>query len=338
MKWNPVVLALAVAFGCCKLESQELKIAHLGECPLESHDVIKDCQLGYRTFGSLNEAKSNVILFPMWASGRSEQAVPLAGAGKYLDSSKYFVIVVDALANGVSSSPSNSKQQPRMQFPKITIHDMVVAEHKLMAEVFHLNHVFAVLGQSMGGMQTFDWVVSYPDFMDKAIPIVGSPKLASYDLILWQAEIDAIKADPSWMQGSYKDNPSPPADRRIAALTLTTPAYVNGQVHEGEMPQRRSGGGVAMDANDHIRQAEAMMAMDISKSSNGSMEEVAKRVKAKVFVIVSKEDHTVTPGPALNFAKLLNAPKLELDSPCGHLATMCEMAQMTVAIAEFLQN
>jgi homoserine O-acetyltransferase len=338
MKWYAVMLALAMACGFCKLESQELKIARLGDCPLESHEVIKDCQLGYRMFGSLNESKSNVILFPMWASGRSEQTVPLAGAGKYLDSSKYCVIVVDALANGVSSSPSNSRQQPGMQFPKVTIHDMVVAEHKLMTEVLHFDHVLAVMGQSMGGMQTFDWIVSYPEFMDKAIPIVGSPKLANYDLILWQAEIDAIEADPAWMQGRYKENPSPPADRRIAALTLTTPAFVNGQVHNDDMPQRHTAGGFAMDANDHIRQAEAMMAMDLSKGSNGSMKDEAKRVKAKVFVIVSKEDHTVTPGPALEFAKLLNAPTLELDSPCGHLATTCEMAQMTAAIAEFLEN
>jgi homoserine O-acetyltransferase/O-succinyltransferase len=332
------VLALAVAFGCCEPWAQELKIAHLGDCPLENHDAIKDCQLGYRTFGALNESKSNVIVFPMWASGRSELVVPLVGPGKFLDSSKYYVIVIDAFANGVSSSPSNSTQQPRMAFPQITIHDMVVAEHKLLTEEFHLDHVFAVLGQSMGGMQTFDWIVSYPEFMDKAIPIVGSTKLASYDLILWQAEIEAVKRDPAWMGGNYKQNPSVPGDARIAALTLTTPAYVNAQIHNGELPQRSVPGAVAMDANDHIRQAEAMIALDVSKGSNGSMEQAAERVKAKVFIIVSKQDHTVTPGPALEFAKLLNAPTLVIDSPCGHLATSCEMAQVAAAVANFLKN
>src|SRR5207244_2386112 len=130
------------------------------------------------------------------------------GPGKIVDSSKYYVVLVDALSNGISSSPSNSKLQPRMKFPKITMRDMVHTQHDLLTKFLHIEHVKAVLGVSMGGMQTFQWMVEYPGFMDKAVPILGSPRLAAYDLLHWQAQIDAIENDSAWHGGDYKKNPA----------------------------------------------------------------------------------------------------------------------------------
>ena len=100
-----------------------------------------------------------------------------------------------------------------MKFPKFGIRDMVVSQHQLLTQVLHIDHLKAVMGISMGGMQTFQWIVSYPDFVDKAIPIVGSPRLAAFDLMLWKAENDAIMGDPAWKNGEYTDQP---------ALTLLT--------------------------------------------------------------------------------------------------------------------
>jgi homoserine O-acetyltransferase len=68
------------------------------------------------------------------------------------------------------------------------------------------------------------------------------------------------------------------------------------------------------------------------------MEKAAAAVKAKVFVVVSKQDHTVTPEPARDFAKLLHAPVLELESDCGHLATGCENQKLAAAVSDFLKN
>ena len=87
----------------------QLQFASLGDFKLTSGDVIRDCRVGYRTYGHLNAEKSNAILFPTWASGTSEQLKDQTAPGKLADSSKYFVVLVDALANGVSSSPSNSR-------------------------------------------------------------------------------------------------------------------------------------------------------------------------------------------------------------------------------------
>ena len=99
-----------------RLLLQEQQFADLGDFRLESGAVIRECRVGYRTFGKLADDKSNVIVFPTWASGTTEQAKSDIGPGKLFDSDKFFVVAIDALGNGVSSSPSNSKAQPRMSF------------------------------------------------------------------------------------------------------------------------------------------------------------------------------------------------------------------------------
>src|SRR5277367_6617741 len=134
-----VVLSL-ILLGLTNLAgAQTLQFARLGDFKTEGGEVIRDCRIGYRTFGTLNSNQSNAILFPTWALGTTEQLAGSIGSNKLVDSAKYYVIAVDSLANGVSSSPSNSQLQPRMKFPKITIRDMVNTQHELLAKTLHLN-------------------------------------------------------------------------------------------------------------------------------------------------------------------------------------------------------
>jgi homoserine O-acetyltransferase len=92
------------------------------------------------------------------------------------------------------------------------------------------------------------------------------------------------------------------------------------------------------DANDKIRQAQAMMQLDVSRDFGGSLERAAQAVKARVFVVVAKQDHVVTPGPASEFAKLIGAKLLVLEGDCGHLATACESARLNQAVRDFLSH
>lgn len=337
MKPLTALLAILVFTLPLSAEDGQQKFANLGDFTLVSGEILRDCRIGYRTFGQLNADKSNVILFPTWATGTTEQLQGNVGPGKLADSSKYFVVLVDALANGVSSSPSNSSLQSRMKFPKITIRDMVNTQYELLTRELGIHHVKAVMGISMGGMQTFQWIVSYPGFMDKAISIVGSPRLAPYDLVLWKAEIDAIKKDPAWKNGDYSENPATLQLAEIGALIGETPQRFNQQRTRGDVfsSLQQQAHEPNPDANDHIRQMEAMMSLDVSDST-GSVEKAAAAVKAKLLVVVGTYDHVVTPGPAKDFAKLLGAEVLEFPSECGHQTPACEEKAIVTRVTAFL--
>jgi homoserine O-acetyltransferase len=330
-----IALGLAVSSW-----AQELQFASLGDFRLENGQIIRNCKIGYRTFGKLAADQSNAILFPTWFTGTTKQLAGLMGSGNLVDTSKFFVIAVDALGDGDSTSPSNSTEQPRMQFPKFTIRDMVESQHRLVTETLHLNRLHAVMGISMGGMQTFQWAVSYPEFFDNAIPIVGSPRLTSYDLLLWEGELHAIEEDFQWDGGNYKSQPALKALADMHSLALTTPEYQVAQTPPAKFDAYLQGveknGPDRFDANNWHRQLEAMIAHDVSTPYGGSMEQAAARVKAKMLVIISAQDHMVNPAPARAFAKLVHARVVELSGPCGHLANGCEKDKVVQAVGEFL--
>ena len=332
-----VILLSVAAMGQNGAPAGAQQFASIGNLKLQNGQEIRDCRIGYRTFGQLNADKSNVVLFPTWFGGRTQELVEQIGPGKLVDSTKYFVIAVDALGDGVSSSPSNSQAQPRMQFPQFAIRDMVESQHQLLTKVFHLSHVHAVMGVSMGGMQTFQWVVAYPDFMDKAIPIVGSPRLAPYDLLLWQTMIDAVEQNPLWKSGNYTEQPVPREVDQIGQLALSTPEHYNQTMTRDKFFESlKKPADTHFDSNDRIRQAQAMMGLDVSAPFGGSMERAAEAVKAPMLIIVDAHDHMVTPGPALDVAKLKGAKTLILQNDCGHLGPGCSLPKVSAAVADFL--
>jgi homoserine O-acetyltransferase len=319
------------------------QFAKLGEFKLQSGTVVHEFRIGYRTLGKLNAEKSNAVLWPTWLGGKSEDLLEFVGPGKVVDSSKYFVIVADAMGDGVSTSPSKSAARPRMKFPQFTIRDMVESEHRLATDVLRLTHLHAVMGLSMGGMQTFEWAVAYPDFMDVTIPMEGSPQSTSYDKLLWTSEIDAIELDPAWNNG----NPAGPLTRGIAlaeeidSMNLTSPVYRATHTKAADFESflgeiRKSGRSEEGAVSDQIRQRETIISLDIPREFGVTLEQAAKRVRSKMLVIVSPEDHMVNPSPAVEFAGAIGAPVVSLDSVCGHLSLSC--ISVGPIVAQFLAN
>lgn len=339
MRKTVAALLTALVLSISSL-AQEQKFADIGDFKLESGEMIKDCRIGYRTYGKLNADDSNAVLFTTWAGGTTEQASGQFAPGGLIDTNKFFVVAVDAFANGVSSSPSNSKLQPRMKFPQFAMVDNVNAQHQLLTKALKIKHLYAVYGISMGGMQTFQWMVTYPDFMDKAIPVVGTPQPAPYDLILWETQNEVLISDAAWKGGEYTSNPSRLFAWGFGKLILTSPEDVNSkmtreQVFDEIAKARKDTGG--MDVNDNIRQIQGMLSLDVTKGFGGSWERTAAAVKAKTLVIVAAKDAVVTPGPALKFAKLINAKTVVLEGNCGHLATVCESSTVNAEIKKFLE-
>src|SRR3990172_9669815 len=286
----------------------EQQFAELGNFKLVNGETIYKCKIGYRTFGVLNADKSNAVLYPTWFGGKSENLANLIGSCKLVDSDKYFVIAVDALGNGVSSSPSNCEYQSNKNFPGITIKDMVNSQYKLLTEQLGIKKLHGMIGGSMGGMQVFEWIVSYPDFMEKAIAYVGSPKLTSFDLLLWQAEINAIE------EGWKCDQSDTEIVKTVAAIQnmmASTPQYVIEKTKPEEVPQLLSSAYDTylkiFNSYNWAAQLKAMMSHDITKNLNSSMKEAAEKVKTKLFIIVSSTDLIVNPKPALEFAELVDA-------------------------------
>ena len=309
----------------------------IGDFKLENGSTIYDCTLGYRTYGKMNERKSNVVIFPTWFTGSTtdlESAVPQ----EIVDTNIYFLILIDALGNGISSSPSNSKQQPRLSFPEFSIRDMVETEYALVTKQFQLHHVYAIAGISMGGMQAFQWAVSYPDFADKIIPIVGSPQLDAADLLLWNGEMQAIQRDTAFHQGQYQGMPSMPAVSMMHAFALHTPTNLANEIPRDSFDQwlHQLSGNEHFDWNNRIRQLQAMIGNDIAKDAHGSLEEAAKKIHAKMLIITARQDHMVNPLPAAKLARILHANLVELESDCGHTAPGCEGEKVKEATYAFL--
>lgn len=330
-------LVLACLFAVTPLRAEiEQRYADIGDLVLESGVILRDVRIGYLAAGQLNEDKSNVILFPTWFTGTARELVDFAviGPGRLADTDRYYVVAVDALANGVSTSPSNSAHQPGAGFPAISIGDMVNSQHRLLTEHLGIRHVHAVMGISMGGMQTFDWMGRYPGFMDHAVPIDGSPELTSYDLLLWQLQKDIIAV---MRDAGHGNDAISEMVGRVSQLVLRTPAWFVDNVEPEALAGHLAASLPTFDSYDYAAQLDAMIGHDVLGDTPASRQAWLDRVEAEVFIVGGTRDHMVNQSPALEVAADLGVDTLMNDSVCGHLGNACERDRASARINEFLQ-
>lgn len=311
-------------------------VASLGTCKLASGAVIPDCRVAYRAFGKLNAARTNAVLIPTWLLGRSDQWIGMLGPTKLVDTTQFYTIVVDAFADGNSSSPSNTPAAARAAFGGLTLGDMVDAQHRLVTENLKLPRLHAVLGISMGGMQSFEWAVRYPNFMDVVVPIMGAPKVGTYDQLLWNTTLSVI--ENGRRAGMSEDSVWTEVARMIA-LFLRTPGAVDAEswmqlasnVQNDAGNLRRT-----WSLDDYVTQIRAALRHDVSAPFGGDMARAAAQVRARMLIVYSWGDHMVTPGLTVEFAKLVKADTLSLATPCGHIASGCEADRVGAAIRALL--
>src|SRR2546423_6578311 len=271
-----------------------------GDLKLESGEAIKDFSISYVTHGTLNAQKSNAILMVTAIGGNHHRLDFMIGPGKALDPEKYFIVCTDAIANGFSTSPSNSKAQPRMQFPKFTIRDMVESQYRLMKEKLGIEHVVAVVGPSMGGMQVLQWGVSHPDYMDSLVAMVPLAKTPAWSVAVMEASRKAIMLDPAWKGGDYAEPPE--QGIRLWRDILNFLAARSPEVSRDQFPNQldilpflqaqETALIKAFDANDWIYQTWAYERHDVGTTTGfgGDTAKALASIKARTLILTGTKD------------------------------------------------
>ena len=274
----------------------------LGDLKLESGEAIKDFALSYVTHGTLNANKSNAVLMVTAIGGNHHRIDYLIGPGRALDPAKYFIICTDAIGNGLSTSPSNSTTQPRMQFPKFNMRDMVSSQQRLITEKFGIKKLVTVIGASMGGMQALQWAASYPAMMDSVVPIIPLGRTPAWTTGVLEMLRQSIMADPRWLGGNYAASAPPEQGMRLWAgwlsgVIVRTPGYQeslypNAQDAIAYLKGGQDAGWRRMDAVDWVYQSWAYDQHNLGTTPgfNGDYHRALKAIKAKTLILAGTGD------------------------------------------------
>ena len=310
MEWDMTRLLSILAFFTAAFPTASSTSAHDSNQPphqlykvvelnLESGEAIKDFAISYVTHGALNDKKSNAILIVTAIGGNHHRLDFMIGPGKPIDPNKYFIVATDAISNGLTTSPSNSTAQPRMQFPKFVIRDMVTSQYRLLTEHLGINHVVAVVGPSMGGMQALQWGVSHPDFMDSIVALVPLTKTPAWTIAVLETTRKAIMADPAWNQGNYVKPPEYGGRlwRDIMFLAARSPEAYQAQFKNPLdvtpwLQQQETNLMNSFDANDWLYQTWAYERHDLGTTPGmeGDTKKALDSIKAKTLILLGTKD------------------------------------------------
>ena len=197
------------------------QMAQLGELKLEGGGVIANLKMSYVTHGKLNAAKDNAILFLHGFGGNHHLIDHHIGPGRALDTDKYFIICSDALGatqTGYEHSTSPSNSGLKMKFPQCNHRDMVKAQYKLVTEGLGIPRLLALTGLSSGAADTVQFAVSYPDFMEGIIPLVGGALFGTQGFFFGSFMESIIESCAGWNGGNYDENPKACAANAISVL------------------------------------------------------------------------------------------------------------------------
>ena len=336
---SPLASAVSVDVWLSATHDGVFHEAELGECLLENGEVIEACRLNFRTYGRLAPDLGNIVLMPTWLNGSAKALASsnYLGPDGIVDTDDYFVIAVNALGNGISSSPSNSAQQP---FPAFTIRDQVSLQHRLLAEHLDIEHLHAVVGASMGGYQTYEWLMMYPDFATHFVTIEGTPWYTFYDRVKGRA----------WQEVLALPEDSPEAIQRkahllalIDGMVFWTPEYLNRErslEHFDEwlagMARFDNSAAIADRASQNASTAQH----DIRRGRPDFEARLEAMGRPSVLAVVFTRDMTVNPEPNKEFAEQLGFEVLEIAGDCGHFGPNpeCYQRQVIERVADFLRG
>jgi len=257
-------------------------------------EVLPELRIHYTTVGA--PSGEPVLILHGTAGSGAGMLTPgfageLFGPEQPLDASRYYIILPDAIGVGKSSKPSDGL---RMSFPKYDYDDMVDAQYRLVKEHLGIRHLRLVLGNSMGGMQTWIWAQKYPEFMDIAVPMASMPtEMSGRNWMMRRLIIDAIRNDPEWMNGNYTRQPR---STQFASVFYGVGSNGGNQALYKAAPTReqadrllnqRLNAPFSGDANDHLYQWESSRDYNPSRG--------LERIQAVLLAINSADDERNPP-------------------------------------------
>ena len=348
---------------------------------LDSGKILNNVTVAYETYGELNKEKSNAILICHALTGDAHAAgwhegdrkpgwwEIVIGPGKAIDTDRYFVICSNVLGGckgttGPSSINPKTGKQYGLDFPVITIKDMVEVQKKLI-DSLKIDELYAVIGGSMGGMQVLQWLISYPDFVKKAVPMATAAMSSPQQIAFNEVGRQAIFSDPDWNSGNYYETGLKPENglslaRMIAHITylsdesmdikfgrdlqdkdeISYDFSIDFQVesylkHQGETFVKR------FDANSYLFITKAVDLFDLSQ--NNSLIDGFKDIKAKVEIISVDSDWLYPTEQSTEILTALHANNVdatfsEIKSNYGHDAFLLEGGQLNFILSKFLAN
>jgi homoserine O-acetyltransferase len=296
-----------------------------------SGEIIDRLRLHYTTIGEAS-GEPVVLLHGTAGSGANFLnpgfAGELFGPRQPLDASRYFIILPDALGAGKSSKPSDGL---RARFPRYGYDEMVQAQYRLLTEGLGVRHLRLVIGNSMGGMHTWVWGETYPDFMDGLVPMASIPAaMSGRNWMMRRMLIDAVRRDPGWHGGDYDAQPP-----LIAAASVFFGIATNGgtlalqkaaptRAAADRLVDERLAAPFAADANDFLYQWDASRDYDPGPG--------LERIRAPVLVVNSADDERNPPETGILQRELVRLNNVRL-----HLIPASEdtAGHGTVGIAKF---
>jgi homoserine O-acetyltransferase/O-succinyltransferase len=319
----------------------------LGDMVLESGDLLRDAFVSYVLHGDPARLRDGAIL-ALTAIGSTHHRLDfLIGDGAPLDTASHCVIVIDALGNGLSSSPSNSLQQPGSAFPRFTIRDMVESQRRLLDHL-GVGRLLSVVGASMGGMQALQWAVSHPDRMGSVVAMTPMARSARWSQLVNELARRALFSDAECRTPRSRSD----AMRLWAPLTQLVMPRTPGALEEFSsrealadwMKERESlleqhG----PDPFDWCFQSFAYDSHDVGTTAGfgGDTARALRSIRARTLVLAPAEDLYNPPFAAKASSGLIpNCRFVELAGSAGHASASGPPAACTPAlgraIAEFL--
>ncbi|MEI6838555.1 MAG: alpha/beta fold hydrolase [Alcaligenaceae bacterium] len=309
-------------------------IFEAGNILLQSGRTLRGGRLAYKTYGTLNAEKSNVILYMTSFAAHHYDVDWLIGAGKALDTEKYFVVVPNLFGNGLSSSPSNATEpQNGERWPYFTIADNVKVQNRLLTEVLGITSLELACGWSMGGLQAFQWASYYPSMVKRLAVLCGAAKCSPHNQVFIEGVRATLTTDPAYQNGVFVSRP----ERALRAMGRNYAAMAMSQTFYRQELWRGAGFSsledflimsweanfLKRDANNMLTHLWAWQHANIANNEkyNGDFKAALQAITAKALLMPGSTDlYFQVEDNRLEAEQMPNARLLPIPSEWGHRA------------------